>query len=284
MHSPIINLLLRACNRASSSIARDFVELEKLQISRKSLEEFVTNADLKSEKAIIRELTRFKPDFGILSEESGEIPAKIESTNTEIAYRWIIDPIDGTNNFMHGNPNFCISIGLEATKDDKSEIVAGVIHCPILRETYWAEKGKGAYILDEYDANLKIRIGNRTNINETLCATRIDSHFILDEQSGPLSILMKEKTRFRISGSAALDLAYLASGKVDISIHHSLKPWDIAAGIIIVREAGGKITNFAGEEKFTYNDSIVATNLPIYRKIIPQHRKVLHFGHIKTTS
>ena len=208
-----LNLMIKACEKASKILIRDFGELEKLQVSKKGPLDFVTNSDLKTEKIIIEELSKARPDYSIISEETG-VKKNKDKKNT-----WVIDPIDGTVNFLHGIPHFSTSIALK--NDD--EIISGLIFDPIKNEMFYGEKNNGAYL-----NNKRIRVSKKINIEECLFAT-----------SG------KNKKQFdfsyRKSGSAALDMAYVACGRYDGYFQKNLHLWDIAAGIIIVKEAGGMI-------------------------------------------
>tara|TARA_B100001113_G_scaffold286812_1_gene242416 strand:- start:884 stop:1594 length:711 start_codon:yes stop_codon:yes gene_type:complete len=205
--------MIKACEKASKVLIRDFGEIEKLQVSKKGPSDFVTNSDLKSEKIIIEELNKGRPDYSILSEENG-IEIKKDKKNT-----WIIDPIDGTINFLHGIPHFATSIALKC----ENEIISGLIFDPIKDEMFYAEKNNGAFL-----NNKRIRVSKKINIDECLFAT-----------SG--KIKKQFDFSFRKSGSAALDMAYIACGRYDGYFQKNLNLWDIAAGLIIVEEAGGVI-------------------------------------------
>jgi len=210
-----LNIMIKAAEKASKILIRDFGELEKLQVSLKGPSDFVTNSDKKVEKIIIEELTKSRKKFSILSEEIGEVK------NSDKENCWIIDPIDGTTNFLHGIPHFAISIALKT----KEEIVSGLIFDPIKNEMFYAEKNNGAYF-----NNQRIRVSKKKNLNECLFAT-----------GGKDKINYNLNTRK--SGSAALDMAYVGAGRYDGYFQKNLNIWDIAAGIIIVEEAGGKINN-----------------------------------------
>jgi len=233
-----LNIMIKAAEKASKILIRDFGELEKLQVSLKGPSDFVTNSDKKVEKILIEELTKSRNKFSVLSEEIGEIK------NLDKDNYWIIDPIDGTTNFLHGIPHFAISIALKT----KGEIVSGLIFDPIKNEMFYADKNNGAY----YN-NQRIRVSKKKNLNECLFAT-----------GG------KEKTEynlnFRKSGSAALDMAYVGAGRYDGYFQKDLSIWDIAAGIIIVKEAGGKINNI------DHNNSdvvkVLAGSNSIYEKML----------------
>ena len=233
-----LNLMIKACEKASKVLIRDFGEIEKLQVSKKGPSDFVTNSDLKAEKIIIEELTRGRPDYSIISEENGEKKNK-DNKNT-----WIIDPIDGTVNFLHGIPHFATSIAL---KHD-NEIVSGLIFDPIKDEMFYAEKNGGAYL-----NNKRIRVSKKNNINECLFAT-----------SGTTE--KKIEFSFRKSGSAALDMAYIACGRYDGYFQKNLHLWDIAAGLIIVEEAGGIINKI---DLNNYKDlKIIASSPDINKKLM----------------
>ena len=233
-----LNVMIKASEKASKILIRDFGELEKLQVSLKGPSDFVTNSDKKVEKILIEELTKSRNKFSILSEEIGEIK------NLDKDNYWIIDPIDGTTNFLHGIPHFAISIALKT----KGEIVSGLIFDPIKNEMFYADKNNGAY----YN-NQRIRVSKKKNLNECLFAT-----------GG------KEKTEynlnFRKSGSAALDMAYVGAGRYDGYFQKNLSIWDIAAGIIIIKEAGGKINNIDHNN----NDvvKVLAGSNSIYEKML----------------
>tara|TARA_B100001057_G_C22622921_1_gene861291 strand:+ start:32 stop:772 length:741 start_codon:yes stop_codon:yes gene_type:complete len=206
-----LNLMIKASEKASKVLIRDFGEIEKLQVSKKGPKDFVTNSDLRAEKIIIDELKKGRPNYSIISEENG-IENNKDSKNT-----WIIDPIDGTINFLHGIPHFAISIALQSN----NEIVSGLIFDPIKNELFFAEKNNGAFF-----NNQRIRVSKKTQLSECLFATSGIINNELDLQ-------------FRKSGSAALDMAYVASGRYDGYFQDNLNIWDIAAGIIIIEEAGG---------------------------------------------
>ena len=208
-----LNIMIKAAEKASRVLIRDFGEVEKLQVSVKGPSDFVTNADKKAEKIIIEELSKSRKKFSILSEETGEIK------NSDINNVWIIDPIDGTTNFLHGVPHFAISIALKSN----NEIISGLIFDPIKNEMFFAEKNSGAYL-----NNKRIKVSRKKILEECLFAT-----------GGKKEI--KSDLNTRKSGSAALDIAYVAAGRYDGYFQNHLNLWDIAAGIIIVKEAGGKI-------------------------------------------
>ena len=237
--SPNLNLMIKACEKASKILIRDFGELENLQVSKKGPKDFVTNSDKKTEKVLINELTKNKKKYSILSEEIGFIK------NDDNDYIWVIDPIDGTTNFLHGIPHFCISIGLKF----KDEIISGIIFDPIKNEIFYAEKNQGAFF-----NNHRIRVSKRKNLDECLFATN---------QNG----LSSTDLNARIFGSAALDLAYVASGRIDGYFQKDLNLWDIAAGTLIVKEAGGIVNNY-DLEKTNNIKKVVASSENINQKML----------------
>ncbi len=238
-----LNLMIKACEKASKILIRDFGELENLQVSKKGPNDFVTNSDMKVEKIIIEELSKQKKNFSIISEEAGLIE------NDDKDNFWIIDPIDGTTNFLHGIPHFCVSIALKAY----GEIISGVIFDPIKNEMFYAEKNNGAYF-----NNHRIRVSKKTNVNDCLFSTN---------KIGAIN----SELNTRITGSAALDLAYVGSGRLDGYFQNNLNIWDIAAGMLIVNEAGGK-TNDINIERTT-NINLRASSEIIYEKMLEKLSK-----------
>jgi myo-inositol-1(or 4)-monophosphatase len=211
--SPNLNIMIKAAEKASKLLIRDFGEIENLQVSKKGPTDFVTNSDLKTEKIIIEELKKARPDYSILSEEIG-----VEN-NKDNKNIWVIDPIDGTINFMHGIPHFAISIALKSN----NEIVSGLIFDPIKNELFYAEKNSGAFF-----NNQRIRVSKKNKIDDCLFATGGKMKNELD-------------LPYRKSGCAALDMAYVAAGRYDGFFQNELNLWDIAAGILLIKEAGGII-------------------------------------------
>ena len=233
-----LNIMIKAAEKASKVLIRDFGEIEKLQVSKKGPTDFVTNSDLRAEKIIIDELKKARPHYSIISEESGMEINKDEK-NT-----WIIDPIDGTINFLHGIPHFAISLALKFN----NEIVSGLIFDPIKNEMFYAEKNNGAFF-----NNQRIRVSKKNEINDCLFATGI-------------SLKSKNELPNRKSGCAALDMAYVASGRYDGFFQYNLNIWDIAAGIILVKEAGGNINEI--DLLNTKNIKIIASNPNISSKLL----------------
>tara|TARA_B100000949_G_scaffold73111_1_gene65239 strand:- start:1126 stop:1884 length:759 start_codon:yes stop_codon:yes gene_type:complete len=239
-----LNIMIKASEKASKGLIRDFGELEQLQVSIKGPSDFVTNADTKAEKIIIDELTKSRKNYSILSEESGS------KENKDIDNVWIIDPIDGTINFLHGVPHFAISIALKSN----NEIVSGLIYDPIKDEMFYAEKNNGAYF-----NNKRIRVSKRKKIEECLFASgEIDNENIKQKTNA--------KLKTRKSGSAALDMAYVASGRYDGYFQKNLNLWDIAAGIIIVKEAGGQVNDL--NLKQNNNIDITASSSSINEQLL----------------
>ena len=238
-----LNIMIKASEKASKVLIRDFGEVEKLQVSVKGPSDFVSSADKKAEKIIIEELTKARKNFSIYSEESGK-SIKKDKNNV-----WIIDPIDGTTNFLHGVPHFAISIALKSN----NEIVSGLIYDPIKDEMFYAEKNNGAFL-----NNKRIRVSKRKKMNECLFACRGNDIKNIEKN-------IKSKITIRNSGSAALDMAYVASGRYDAYFQKNLSLWDIAAGIIIVKEAGG-YTNEIDLKNYT-DINIVASNSSINDKL-----------------
>lgn len=249
-----LNIMEKACKKASKLLIRDFGEIEKLQVSKKGPGDFVTNSDKRTEKIIINELSLARADYSFLAEESG-----LSNKSTE--FRWIIDPIDGTTNFLHGIPNFAISIGLEKNK----EIICGMIFNPITNEMFYAEKGKGAYL-----NNSRIRVSSRKNIDECIVLTGgpVLSYKNKEIFFKEYETVTRNVAATRKFGSSALDLAYLASGRCDGVFERNLNYWDIAAGIIIVKEAGGTITDFKGGDKYIEERNLLGTNSKIDKELI----------------
>jgi len=245
--SPEINILEKVCIKASKIIIRDFGEIEKLQVSKKGPGDFVTKTDQKVEEIIIEELERARPGYNFIAEEGGTTKEK------KSEFTWIIDPIDGTNNFLHGIPHFAISIGLEKN----NEVIAGMIFDPIKNEMFFAEKGRGAYL-----NNSRIRVSSRNIIADSIALTGGPAYAESNKKIfyEEYIAMCNNFNQVRKLGSAALDLAYIAAGRAEIFWHKNLKYWDIAAGLIIVREAGGTITDFRGKTFDFTNNQLLATN------------------------
>lgn len=235
--SAYLNVMVTAAEKAGRSLIRDFGEVEQLQVSRKGPGDFVSVADHKAEKILREELLKARPSYGFLMEESGEVKGEDKS------FRWIIDPLDGTTNFLHGLPHWAVAVALE--KD--GEIVAGVIHDPIKNETFTAEKGGGAF------SNAKrLRVAGRTSLTEGLVC--VGEKFFRNTASLP------ETCGVRRMGSACLSLAYVAAGRFDAYWEDGLSPWDKAAGLLLVREAGGYVSEIDGGKNVVYGRGVLAAN------------------------
>lgn len=232
--SALLNVMVQAAMKAGRSLTRDFGEVQNLQVSMKGPADFVSNADRRAEEIVFQELSRARPDWGFLMEERGAVEGK------DSQHRWLVDPLDGTTNFLHGIPNFSVSIGLERD----GQVVAGVILNPIQDELYTAEKGGGAFLNDR-----RIRVAARQKLPEMLFGTGIPflgkgdhARFLYEMRH-----VMAECSGIRRLGAVSLDLAYVAAGRFDGFWERSLGPWDIAAGSILVREAGGFVTDCEGK-------------------------------------
>ena len=247
--------MVKACRKASKTLIRDFGEIENLQVSLKGPGDFVTNCDKKIEKILIDEFLKARPNYSILSEEIGEI-------NNDDSFKWIIDPIDGTSNFLHGIPHFAISVGLEHNK----EIICGIIYDPIKDEMFTAEKGNGSYL-----NNQRMRVSSRSKLENCMIFTGGPRH-----ESKSREVALKEYYKFsskvlipiRKLGSGALDMAYVAAGRCDGFWSRDLNYWDIAAGIILVKEAGGFVTDFNGNNEYEQNKTLLASNEKINKEMV----------------
>jgi myo-inositol-1(or 4)-monophosphatase len=231
--SALLNVMVAAAKKASRGLIRDFGELEHLQVSRKGPADFVSKADQRAERVIGVELRKARPAYGLLLEETGWQPG------TDTSNRWIVDPLDGTTNFLHGLPHFAISIALERDGDP----FAGVVYAPIADEMFVAEKGIGAYLNGR-----RLRVSARRRLDEALFATGIPFRGLPGHEPflRQLRAVMAESAGVRRLGSAALDLAYIAAGRYDGYWEIGLQPWDVAAGIVLVRESGGFVTDLTG--------------------------------------
>ena len=255
LSSANMNVVVKACRKAAKILIRDFGEVEKLQVSLKGPGDFVTVSDKKVEKILIEVLQKARPNYSILSEEIGQIKNDEE-------FKWIIDPIDGTANFLHGIPHFAISVGLEHNK----EIICGIIYDPIKDEMFIAEKGNGSYL-----NNQRMRVSARPKLKDCVIFTggprqnSKDKELSLLEYKNFSSIV---QTPIRKMGSASLDMAYVAAGRCDGFWQRNLNYWDYAAGIIIVKEAGGFVTDFKGNNEYIKNKTILATNSRINEEMV----------------
>lgn len=233
VRSALLNVMMGAAQKAGRSLVRDFGEVEKLQVSMKGTSDFVSSADLRTERNLRRELEKARPAYGFLLEEGGEIAGNDPSN------RWIVDPIDGTTNFLHGIPQFAISIALERD----GEIIAGVVYEPITDSMFHAEKGAGAFLND-----WRLRVSARRKLEDAVIAVGIPHRGRPEHEQflRELPILMEQVAGVRRFGAASLDLAYVAAGRCDAYYERNIKPWDMAAGLILVREAGGYVSDCDG--------------------------------------
>ncbi len=257
--SPHMTVMQNAAQKAARRLLRDFNEVEQLQVSIKGPGDFVSQADLRAEQTIREELTRARPGYGLLMEESGA------SGNENWTWRWVVDPLDGTTNFLHGIPHWAISIGLERKLQDGSvELAAGMIYAPAVDEMFWAEKGNGAYLNDH-----RLRVSARRDLHDAVFATGIPFAAVAASRrlafARTLGTLMPQVAGIRRFGSAALDLAWVAAGRYDGFWELGLKPWDYSAGLLIVREAGGYATAPDGSDNVT--SDVVAANPHFHAKL-----------------
>lgn len=252
-HSPAMNMMIRAAEKASRALLRDFNEVEQLQISRKGPADFVTAADKRSEKILFEELQKFKPDYSFMMEEAGQVKGN------DPDHVWIIDPLDGTHNFMHGIPHWCISIGLER----KGEIIAGLVYDCTKDEMFTAEKGGGAFL-----RNKRLRVSGRKDLESCMimygqpAQNQQAKDLFYKELQAVQSVAM-----VRRFGSAALDMCYVAAGRLDGYWERGIKAWDVAAGMLIVKEAGGVVTSIENDDNPVYSGNLVAGNPQVHSEI-----------------
>lgn len=253
--SSLVNIMIRAAEKASRRLVRDFGEIENLQVSKKGPGDFVSRADTMAEQTLREELLKARPEFGFLGEESGATKGKINS-------RFIVDPIDGTTNFIHGIPHFCISIAAEI----EGQIKAGVILDPIKHELFWGERGMGAFCNGK-----RLRVAGRSSLEDAILAVgRPFGHENIPECNEFLNKILGQVAGLRRFGSAALDLAYVAMGRLDMYYEVNLKPWDIAAGVLLVEEAKGIVTEAGGTATPLPTTSILAAN-PTLHALLRQY-------------
>ena len=253
VRSALITVMERAVEKAAKGLKRDFGEVEHLQISRKGPADFVSTADLKAQEILRAELSRARPDFGLIMEEG-------DFKQTDKPFRWIVDPLDGTTNFLHGVPHWAISVA--AAQGD--QIIAGMVYNPISDEMFWAEKGMGAY-----SNHQRLRVSARNDLSDCLIATGIPfkGHDIPDFMP-QLSRLAPQVAGTRRFGAAALDMAYVAAGKFDGYWETGVNSWDIAAGLLLVTEAGGKVTSLKKDVPALASGSLVASNQAVHDKLL----------------
>jgi len=251
MWPPIINVMDAAARKAARSLVHDFGEVEQLQVSRKGPADFVSEADRRAEQILKFELGKARPDFSMLLEEGGFVGAEIASD------RWIVDPLDGTTNFLHGIPHFAISIA----HAQNNEVEAGMIYDPIRDETFWATRGGGCYL-----NNTRLRVSARSSLDTAVLATGIPfgDRPGKEEMLAALVPVMNKTAGLRRFGATSLDLAYIAAGRFDAFWEIGLSPWDVAAGILMVREAGGLVSELNGQNDPLNGSAILAANSALF--------------------
>ncbi|MEO6247159.1 MAG: inositol monophosphatase family protein [Sphingomicrobium sp.] len=258
-HSGLITVMQRAARKAAPQLRRDFGEVEQLQVSKKGPGDFVTIADKRSEQTIVEELRNARPDWGMLLEEGGVIEGDPSKP------RWIVDPLDGTTNFLHGIPHFAISIAVEEKKPDGTgEVTQGLVYQPVTDESFWAEKGRGAWLQDR-----RLRVSSRRNLDEALIGTGIP-HFgrgNVAQWSRIFGAIAPEVAGIRRFGSAALDFAWVAAGRIDGFWEDDLDTWDSAAGVLLVKEAGGYVTDYRGQNRMFDRREYLAANGDLHSKL-----------------
>ena len=252
--SALLNVMVQAATKAGRSLARDFGEVQNLQVSLKGPGDYVSQADRKAEEVIFAELSKARPGYGFLMEERGEVAGE------DGQHRWIVDPLDGTTNFLHGIPVFAVSIALER----QGQIVAGVIYNPAMDELYTAERGGGAFMNDR-----RLRVAGRNKLSDAVIGTGVPhlgrpghGKYLVELRNA-----MAEVSGIRRMGAAALDLAYVAAGRLDGYWEAGLNPWDMAAGILLIREAGGFVSDFDGGQAMFETGDIAAGNETILRAL-----------------
>ena len=253
--SALMNVMTAAARKAGRSLARDYGEVEHLQVSLKGPANFVSAADTRAEEILFDELSRARPGYGFLLEERGPV------AGADASHRWIVDPLDGTINFLHGLPIFAISIALER----EGQLVGGLVYNPVSHETFTAEKGKGAFLNDK-----RLRVAARTELAAALIGTGVPHHGRAGHEPflRELRAVMGVSAGIRRTGSAALDLAWCAAGRLDGFWENGIYPWDMAAGIVILREAGAYVTDAAGKDDMLETGGVVAGNETIHAKLL----------------
>ena len=254
-HSGLISVMERAVRKAAPRLRRDFGEVQNLQVSRKGPADFVSLADKRAEETIVEELRHARPDWGLLVEEAGEIKGDPSKP------RWIVDPLDGTTNFLHGIPHFAISIAVD---DPMNGITHGMVYQPITDEGFWAEKGRGAWVQGN-----RLRVSSRRELADAVVATGIPflGHGDFVQWSRIFGAVAPEVAGIRRFGSAALDLAWVAAGRYDAFWESNLKPWDVAAGYLLVKEAGGFMTDYRGTDRAIEKGEVLAANDQMHSRL-----------------
>lgn len=260
--SALLNVMVNAAIKAGRSLSKDFNEVENLQVSRKGPADFVSKADLRAEQIVFDELRKARPTFAFLMEEGGEV------SGTDGQHTWIIDPLDGTTNFLHGIPLFAVAIALQRGED----IVASVVFNPIMDELFTAEKGGGAWLADRK----RLRVADRRHLSDAVICTGIKTQGTANDtlQLRQLAEINPAVAGIRRSGSICLDMAWLAAGRFDGVWEAGLKPWDVAPGQLLVKEAGGVVTDFAGAQGSVWNGQIVAGNETLQSQLLKTLRPI----------
>jgi myo-inositol-1(or 4)-monophosphatase len=255
LHSALLNVMVKAARRAGRGLKRDFGEVENLQVSLKGPANFVSAADKRSEEVLYEELSKARPGYGFIGEEGGA------REGTDKANVWIVDPLDGTTNFLHGLPQFAISIALRR----EDQVIAGVVYNPATEDLFLGERGKGAYFNDH-----RLRVAGRRKLNEAVVACGLPHHGRgdLELSRAEMIAIQPEVAGLRRFGSAALDLAFVAAGRFDGYWERNLSAWDIAAGMLLVREAGGYVTTLAGKDDVLEVGDVLAGNEFIHRDLL----------------
>jgi len=253
--SALLKVMIESVRKAARGLTRDFGEVSELQVSRKGAADFVSAADLKAEQTLFEELTRVRPGYGFLGEERGE------ETGTDKTHRWIVDPLDGTTNFLHGIPHFAINVALERD----AQVVAAVTYNPVTHDLFWAERGRGAFLNDK-----RLRVSARNRLDEAVVATGIPflghgQHARFLKELHQISQRVAGVRRF---GSAALDLAWVAAGRYEAFWERDLGAWDLAAGVLLVSEAGGTVTDVDGGDGMLTGGSICAANPSLHGMLL----------------
>ena len=258
-HSGLLTVMDRAARKAGAKLRRDFSEVQHLQVSRKGPADFVSKADQRAERTLYEDLLHARPDGGFLLEEAGEIPGDPNKP------RWIIDPLDGTSNFLHGLPHFAISIAVEEPMPNgKREITTGLVYQPLTDESFWAEKGRGAWLQDQ-----RLRVSARRDLTESLIATGIPfmGHGDFSQWTRIFGAVAPHVAGIRRYGAASLDLAWVAAGRFDGYWEADLQPWDVAAGMLLIREAGGFVTDYRGSDRMFERREYIAGSSAIHSKL-----------------
>lgn len=259
MASPLITVMSNAAVKAGRVLLRDVGEVDQLQVSKKGASNFVTKTDLKVEKMLVSELKKARPEFGYLLEEGGEVKG------ADATHRFIIDPLDGTNNFIHAVPYFCVSIALEQTlPSGAKDLLAGVIYDPVHNELFAAEKHKGAFMNDR-----RIMCSPRKTLESAMLVSSNPRYSSSTAQPfAMLKAAASSEACIRHTGASALDLAYVAAGRYDACWFNSIKPWDVAAGILLVREAGGVVTHINGANADSYSETLLASGAGLHSTMV----------------